>query len=117
MWPSDGVRGHREWSRRCRFNDPNCGGSPLRHEEEREGSIVLDLCMKLVEMIFWTPISNGFLLATGGHSATKTAKRQCLAFSSWAFYSIRGGRFPFLLAIPLSGQLLWGSHGNPHNDF
>ena len=57
MWPSNGVGGHQEWSRRCQFNDPNCGGSPLRREQEHEGSIVLDLCMKLVEMIFWTPIS------------------------------------------------------------
>ena len=23
MWPSDGVEGHREWSQRCWFNDPN----------------------------------------------------------------------------------------------
>ena len=41
--PSNGVRGHQEWSRRCRFSVPNCGGSPLRHEEEHEGSIVLDV--------------------------------------------------------------------------
>ena len=40
VWPSDGVEGHREWSRRCWFKDPNCGGSPLRREEERGGSIV-----------------------------------------------------------------------------
>ena len=51
------MRGCREWSRQCRFNDLNCGGSPLRHEEEHEGLIVLDLCIKLVEMIFWTPVS------------------------------------------------------------
>ena len=31
------------------------------------------------------PNFNGFLLAVGGHSATKIAKRQCLDFSSWAF--------------------------------
>ena len=101
MWPSDGVRGHQEWSRRCRFNDPNCGGLPLGHEEECEGSIVLDLCMKLVEMIFWTPVSNGFLLDVGGHLATKTTRRQRLVFSSWEFYSISGGRCPFHLEIPL----------------
>ena len=45
---------------------------------------------------------NGFLLAVGGHSATKTARRQRLAFSSRAFYSIDGGRYPFRLAIPLN---------------
>ena len=61
MWPSDGGEGRQEWSRRCRFNDPNCGGSPLRREEEREGSIVLILNFKLVVMIIgpqfqWLPI-------------------------------------------------------------
>ena len=60
---------------------------------------------------------NGFLLAVGGHSATKTARRQCLDFSSRVFYSIGGGRCSFHLAISLSGQLLWGSHGIPHNEF
>ena len=40
MWPSDGVEGHREWSLWCWFKDPHCGGSPLRREEERGGSIV-----------------------------------------------------------------------------
>ena len=29
VWPFDGVRGCREWSRWCRFNVLNCGGSPL----------------------------------------------------------------------------------------
>ena len=33
------------------------------------------------------------------------------------FYSIERGRCPFCLAIPLSGQLLWGSCGTPHNEF
>ena len=33
------------------------------------------------------------------------------------FYSIERGHFLFRLAIPLSGQLLWGSCGTPHNDF
>ena len=40
VWPSDGVEGHREWSRRCWFKDQNCGESPLRREEEHGGSIV-----------------------------------------------------------------------------
>ena len=56
MWPSDGVRGHQEWSRQCRFNDPNCRGSPLRCEEEREGSIVLDVYQNGGNDI-WTPVS------------------------------------------------------------
>ena len=37
LWPSDGVEGHREWFQWCWFKDPNCGGSPLRHEEEHGG--------------------------------------------------------------------------------
>ena len=33
------------------------------------------------------------------------------------FYSIGGDHFLFRLAIPFSGQLLWGSRGTPHNEF
>ena len=40
LWPSDGVEGHREWSRWCWFKDLNYGGSPLRREEESGGSIL-----------------------------------------------------------------------------
>ena len=60
--PSDGVEGHREWSQRCWFKDPNCGGSPLRREEEHGGSIVSDLYVKMVKYgdDFWTP----FLMAS-----------------------------------------------------
>ena len=56
MWPSDGVRGHREWSQQCQFNVPNCGGSPLRHEEEHGGSIVLDVYQTSGNDV-WTPVS------------------------------------------------------------
>ena len=56
MWPSDGVRGCRQWSRRCQFNDPNYGGSPLRREEEREGSIVL-VVYQTDENDVWTLVS------------------------------------------------------------
>ena len=52
VWPSNGVEGHQEWSQRCWFKDLNCGGSPLRHEEEHEGSIVSDLYVKMKGMIF-----------------------------------------------------------------
>ena len=62
MWSSASVEGHQEWSRRSQFNDPYCGGLPLRHEEEREGSIMSNLYVKLVIMIFgpwfqWIPTS------------------------------------------------------------
>ena len=68
VWPSDGVEGCREWSRRCQFNDPYCGSSRLRCEEEREGSIVSYLYVKVVVMIFgphfqWLPI--GFRWSLG----------------------------------------------------
>ena len=33
------------------------------------------------------------------------------------FYSIGRGHCLFHLAIPLNGQLLWGSCGTPHNEF
>ena len=36
---------------------PNGGGSPLRCEEDRGGSIVLDLCPKLGGNDVWTPVS------------------------------------------------------------
>ena len=75
---------------------------PLRHAEEREGSIVLDV-YQTGGNDFLDPSFNGFLLAIGGHSATKISKIQCLDFSSQEFYSIGGGCFPFFLAIPLSG--------------
>ena len=37
--------------------------------------------------------------------------------SHGCFYSIERGCCLFRLAIPLSGQLLWGSYGTPHNEF
>ena len=56
MWPFDGVRGLWERFRRCRFNVPNGGGSPLRIEEEHGGSIVLDVYQNNGNDI-WTPVS------------------------------------------------------------
>ena len=38
-------------------------------------------------------------------------------FPHRCFYSIGRGSFPLHLEIPLSGQLLWGSCGTPHNEF
>ena len=74
MCPFDGLEGHREWSQWCWFKDPTYGGSPLRHEEECGGSIVLDF-YQIGGNDIWTPVTNGFLLAVGGHLATKTARR------------------------------------------
>ena len=76
MWPSDGVEGHREWSRRCPFNDPNCGGLPLKGEEEREGSIVSNLYVKMVVMIsgpWFQLIPIGFRWSLDHQNCQKTA--------------------------------------------
>ena len=58
IFPSDGVEGHQEWSRWFWCKDPNCGGSPLKREEEHGGSIVFDLYVKMVKHgdDFWTPV-------------------------------------------------------------
>ena len=66
---------------------------------------------------FWTSVLVASYWLSSGHSATKTSRRQCLDFSSQECYSIGTGRFPFRLEISLSGQLLWGSRGTPHNEF
>ena len=57
MWPSDGVEGHREWSRQCWFNDSYCGGSTLRCEEDRGGSIVFACVNETGGDEIWTSIS------------------------------------------------------------
>ena len=96
MWPSDGVGGRREWSRGCRFNDPNCGGSPLRREEECEGSIMSNLYVKLVVMIFgprfqWLPI--GCRWSLGHQDCQKTA----LGFFLMGVLLNKWGSLPFSL--------------------
>ena len=77
-------------------------------EEEHGGSIVLDSMSETGENDVWTPVS--------------VASYWLQVVSAWifphmCFYSIKRGRCLFRLAIPLSGQLLWGSCGSPHNDF
>ena len=77
MWPSNGVEGHREWSRRCWFKDLNCGGSPLRREKERGGLIVSDWWIKWCNLVmtFSTLVSMASYWILGGHSATNTTRR------------------------------------------
>ena len=79
--PFDDVRGRREWCRQCRFNDLNCVGLPLRREEECEGSIVLDLCIKLVEIIFSTSVSMAF------PHVCSTQSVGVVACFTWQFFS------------------------------
>ena len=96
---------------------PNGGGSPLRHEEERGGSIVLDFLCESGGNEIWT------LVSVASYWLKVDSQPQILLEdNTWlvphrCFYSIGRGCFPFLLAIPLSGQLLWGSCGTPHNEF
>ena len=72
---------------------PNCGGSPLRREEEHEGSIVLDLNVKLVVMMIgpqfqWLPI--GYRWSLGHQDCQKTA----LSFFLMGLLLNRWGSFP-----------------------
>ena len=54
------------------------------------------------------PVFSGFLLAVGGHSATKAARRQYLALSSQEFLLNRWGSFPILLGKFLSAASYFG---------
>ena len=96
---------------------PNGGGSPLRHEEEHEGSIVLDFMSETGGNDVWT------LILVASYWLQEVTQPPILPEdSTWifphrCFYSIERDRCPFRLEIPLSGQLLWGSCGTPHNEF
>ena len=95
----------------------NGGGSPLRHEEERGGSIVFDFMYETGGNEIWTPV-----LVASYWLQVVTRPPRLLEDSAWlvphkCFYSIRRSHCLFRLAIPLSGQLLWGSCGTPHYEF
>ena len=96
---------------------PNGGGSPLRREEDYGGSIVLDLCPKIGGNDVWTLVSvASYWLKVVTRPPRLPEDSACLV-PHRCFYSIERGRCSFRLAIPLSGQLLWGSCGTPHNEF
>ena len=105
MWPFDGVEGRSEWSRRFWFKDPNCGGSPLRHEEERGGSIMSNLYVKMVKYgdDFWTLVLMDSHWLQVVSRPPRLPEDNAWIFPHECFYSIGGGRCPFHLAIPLSG--------------
>ena len=95
----------------------NGGGSPLRHEEDRGGSIVLDLCLKLGGNDVWTLVSVASYWMKVVFWPPRLPKYSTWIFPHRCFYSIERGRCSFRLAIPLSSQLLSGSYGTPHNEF
>ena len=96
---------------------PNGGGSPLRHEEECGGSIVFDFMYETGGNDIWTLVSvASYWLQVVTQPPRLPEDTVCLV-PRRCFYSIGRGHFPFRLAIPLSGQLLWGSYGTPHNGF
>ena len=90
---------------------------PLRREEDRGGSIVFTFVYETGGCEIWTWVSMAsYWLKVVSQPPI------LLEYNAWlvpqrCFYSIGRGRCPFRLAIPLSGQLLWGSYDTPHNEF
>ena len=76
---------------------------PLRHEEECGGSIVLDLCLKLGGNDVWTPVSMASYWLKVVSRPQRLLEGSASLVPHSCFYSIEKGRFPFRLAIPLSG--------------
>ena len=96
---------------------PNGGGSPLRREEERGGSIMFDFMYEAGGYYIWT-----LVLVVSYWLKVVSWPPRLPEESVWlvphrCFYLIGRGRCPFHLEIPLSGQLLWASYGTPHNEF
>ena len=90
---------------------------PLRHEEERGGSIALDFMCETGGNEIWTPVSVASYWLQVVTRPPRLPKDSAWLVPHRCFYSIGRGRCPFRLEIPLSGQLLWGSYGTPHNEF
>ena len=95
----------------------NGGGSPLRNEEEHGGSIVLDFMYETGGNGVWTPVSMASYWLEVVTGPPRLPEDSTCIFPHRCFYSIGRGHCPFRLAIPLSGKLLWGSCGTPHNEF
>ena len=89
----------------------NGGGSPLRSEAKRGGSIMLNVYQTDGNDI-WTLVSVDSY-AVGGHSTPNISRRQHLAFSSQAFILNRKGSFPVSLGSssqqPATLGFLWYS--------
>ena len=95
----------------------NGGGSPLRHEEESGGSIVLDFMYETGGNDVWTLVSVAYYWLKVVTRPPRFPEDSAWLVPHRCLYSIGRGCFPFCSVIPLSGQLLWGSCGIPHNEF
>ena len=78
---------------------------------------MLDLCLKIGGNDVCTSVSVASYWLKVVSRPPRLPKDSAWLVPHRCFYSIGGGRCPFRLAIPLSGQLLWGSRGTPHNEF
>ena len=76
---------------------------------------MFDLCLKLSGNDVWTPISVASYWLKVVFQPPRLPEDNAWLVPHRCFYSIERGRCPFCLEIPLSGQLLWGSCGTPHN--
>ena len=90
---------------------------PLRCEEDRGGSIVFIFVYETSGYEIWTLVSMDSYWLKVVSRPPRLPEDSAWLVPHVYFYSIRRGRCPFRLAIPLSGQLLWGSYGTPHNEF
>ena len=82
---------------------PNGGGSPLRREEERGGSIVLDSMSETSVNDVWTLVSVASYWLQVVTRPPRLPEDGAWIFPHGRFYSIGGGHCTFLLEIPLSG--------------
>ena len=83
---------------------PNSGVLPLKRQEERKGSIVLDFMFETGGNDVWTLVS-----VVSYWLQVVTWPPRLLEDSTWlvphrCFYSIGRGHCPFRLAIPLSSS-------------
>ena len=90
---------------------------PLRSEEDRGGSILFACVYEMGGYEIWTPVSMDFYWLKVVSRPPRFPEDNAWLVPHNCFYSIERGHCPFHLAIPLSGQLLWGSYGTPHNEF
>ena len=82
-----------------------------------EDQLCYILCLKLGGNDVWTLVLVASYWLQVVTWSARLPRDSAWIFPHRCFYSIGRGRCPFRLAIPLSGQLLWGSCGTPHNEF
>ena len=82
---------------------PNCGGSPFRHEEDHGGSIMFSFVYEIGGYEIWTLVSMASYWLKVVSWPPILPEDSAWLVPHGCFYSIERGRFPFHLAIPLSG--------------